>query len=86
MRGRLVERLMEANFKVPTPIQRQAVPILCGGDELLAIAPTGSGKTLAFLLPIIMKLKRHEEGGPRRSSWRPPRSSRTIRAHFAHFI
>ena len=63
--GRLVERLMEANFKVPTPIQRQAVPILCGGDELLAIAPTGSGKTLAFLLPIIMKLKRHEEGGPR---------------------
>jgi len=63
--GRLVERLLEANFKVPTPIQRQAVPILCGGNELLAIAPTGSGKTLAFLLPIIMKLKKHEEGGPR---------------------
>jgi ATP-dependent RNA helicase DDX52/ROK1 len=63
--SRLLERMREANFKEPTPIQRQAVPILCAGDELLAIAPTGSGKTLAFLLPIIMKLKSHEEGGPR---------------------
>jgi len=63
--ARLVERLREAKFMEPTAIQRQAVPILCGGDELLAIAPTGSGKTLAFLLPIVMKLKAHEEGGPR---------------------
>jgi ATP-dependent RNA helicase DDX52/ROK1 len=63
--SRLLERMREANFTEPTPIQRQAVPILCAGDELLAIAPTGSGKTLAFLLPIIMKLKSHEEGGPR---------------------
>ena len=78
---------MEANFKVPTPIQRQAVPILCGGDELLAIAPTGSGKTLAFLLPIIMKLKRHEEGGRARAPLGAHQGARgTIRAHFAHFI
>jgi ATP-dependent RNA helicase DDX52/ROK1 len=62
---RLLERVREANFKEPTPIQRQAVPILCSGSELLAIAPTGSGKTLAFLLPIIMKLRTHEEGGAR---------------------
>ena len=62
---RLLERMREANFKEPTPIQRQAVPILCSGSELLAIAPTGSGKTLAFLLPIIMKLGTHEEGGAR---------------------
>lgn len=63
--SRLVERLSEAKFTEPTPIQRQAIPILCGGNELLAIAPTGSGKTLAFLLPIVMKLKAHKEGGPR---------------------
>ena len=63
--GRLLERMREAKFLEPTPIQRQAVPILCGKNELLAIAPTGSGKTLAFLLPIIMKLKAHKEGGAR---------------------
>ena len=62
---RLLERMREAKFLEPTAIQRQAVPILCGRNELLAVAPTGSGKTLAFLLPIIIKLKAHKEGGAR---------------------
>lgn len=42
----------------PTPIQRQAVPALLAGLELLAVAPTGSGKTLAYLLPILLSLSR----------------------------
>jgi ATP-dependent RNA helicase DDX52/ROK1 len=36
----LMQRLTEAGFSDPTPIQRQAVPILLGGHELLAVAPT----------------------------------------------
>ena len=64
---KMLERLREAGFLEPTPIQRQAIPILLEGSELLAVAPTGSGKTLAFLLPMVTKLasKDDEAGGPR---------------------
>ena len=63
----LLSRLKEAGFDEPTPIQRQAIPLLLENHELLAVAPTGSGKTLAFLLPIIVSLrsKDDEAGGPR---------------------
>lgn len=50
---------------MPTPVQRQAVPCLLAGRELLAVAQTGSGKTLAFLLPILLALKSHAPGGIR---------------------
>ena len=40
---RLLSNLAESGFRDPTPIQRQAVPALLAGRELLAIAPTGSG-------------------------------------------
>ncbi|CAA6662139.1 unnamed protein product [Spirodela intermedia] len=53
----LLRNLAERGFKEPTPIQRQAIPVLLSGRECFACAPTGSGKTLAFLLPLIMKLK-----------------------------
>ena len=63
----LMRRLAEAGFDEPTPIQRQAIPILLEANELLAIAPTGSGKTLSFLLPIVVKLRTRDDdaGGPR---------------------
>lgn len=62
---RLLTRLGEAGFAEPTPIQRQAVPLLLEGNDLLAVAPTGSGKTLAFLLPILVGLSAGSEGGDR---------------------
>ncbi|KIY97098.1 DEAD-box ATP-dependent RNA helicase 57, partial [Monoraphidium neglectum] len=61
---RLRAALAGAGWADPTPIQRQAVPALLEGRELLAIAPTGSGKTLAFLLPVVAALRRaRNEGG-----------------------
>lgn len=53
----LLQNLTELGFKEPTPIQRQAIPVLLSGRECFACAPTGSGKTLAFLFPIFMKLE-----------------------------
>jgi len=44
------------NFKVPTPIQTQAIPVALAGKDLIGIAQTGTGKTLAFGLPILQKL------------------------------
>ncbi|KAG0484320.1 hypothetical protein HPP92_008399 [Vanilla planifolia] len=59
----LWHNLLDLKFKNPTPIQRQAIPILLSGRECFACAPTGSGKTLAFLLPMLMKIKRGAKDG-----------------------
>lgn len=61
----ILRYLAELGFKEPTPIQRQAIPILLSGRECFACAPTGSGKTLAFICPILMKLKPGSKDGIR---------------------
>jgi ATP-dependent RNA helicase RhlE len=40
----------------PTPVQRQAIPHVLAGRDLLALAQTGTGKTAAFALPILQRL------------------------------
>jgi len=55
----LQQRLANAQFITPTPIQAQAIPCALEGKDVLATAQTGTGKTLAFLIPIIEMLQ-HE--------------------------
>ncbi|HEU5316400.1 MAG TPA: DEAD/DEAH box helicase [Chloroflexota bacterium] len=45
--------LAELGFDVPTPIQREAVPPLLAGRDVVAQAQTGTGKTAAFGIPIV---------------------------------
>ena len=52
----LQEALTEAGYTLPTPIQKQAVPALLDGRDLVGIAQTGTGKTAAFALPILHRL------------------------------
>ncbi|KAJ8601131.1 hypothetical protein CTAYLR_008833 [Chrysophaeum taylorii] len=40
-------------FEEPFPIQKQAIPALMSGRDVIGIAKTGSGKTLAFVLPAV---------------------------------
>lgn len=40
----------------PTPIQREVIPVVLAGRDVLAIAPTGTGKTAAALLPVLARL------------------------------
>ncbi len=49
----LADRLQQAGFTAPTPIQSAAIPLALEGRDLLAQAKRGSGKTLAFLIPLI---------------------------------
>jgi ATP-dependent RNA helicase DDX54/DBP10 len=47
-------------YKVPTPVQRKALPIVLAGMDMVCMARTGSGKTCVFLLPLMQKVKKHD--------------------------
>eukprot|EP00897_Mesotaenium_endlicherianum_P001348 jgi/Mesen1/1240/ME000129S00344 len=64
-RDYLLQNLKAMGLRDPSPIQRQAIPVLLSGREVFACAPTGSGKTVAFLVPILMKLKAPSKDGIR---------------------
>jgi ATP-dependent RNA helicase DeaD len=49
----LVATLSELGYEEPTPIQREAIPTLLSGRDILGQAATGTGKTAAFSLPIL---------------------------------
>ena len=66
----IVRALLSEGYAEPTPIQRQTIPALLAGRDLLGIAQTGTGKTAAFVLPILQRLS--EETG--RSEPRRPRA------------
>ncbi len=52
----LVKTLGALGYEEPTPIQRQAIPPLMEGRDLMGQAATGTGKTAAFALPILERL------------------------------
>ncbi len=52
----LLRGIAALGFESPTPIQRDAIPPVLAGRDVLACAMTGSGKTAAFLLPILHRL------------------------------
>lgn len=51
---------MDLGYKIPTPIQEQAAPIILKGQDLAGLAQTGTGKTAAFLLPLIDRVLRSQ--------------------------
>jgi ATP-dependent RNA helicase DeaD len=52
----LLTALATLGYEEPTPVQREAIPIVLAGRDLLAQAATGTGKTAAFALPMIQRL------------------------------
>jgi ATP-dependent RNA helicase RhlE len=54
--SRILTALKNKGYTTPTPIQKQSIPILLEGFDLLGTAQTGTGKTAAFTIPIVQHL------------------------------
>ena len=52
----LVKAVTALGYEEATPIQREAIPLLLSGRDLIGQAGTGTGKTAAFALPLIDRL------------------------------
>ncbi|HZF47110.1 MAG TPA: DEAD/DEAH box helicase [Polyangiaceae bacterium] len=57
---RILRSLTELGYEEPTPIQREAIPPLLAGRDLVGQAATGTGKTAAFALPLLQLLAGRE--------------------------
>ncbi|XP_041369379.1 probable ATP-dependent RNA helicase DDX56 [Gigantopelta aegis] len=53
---RILKAISSLGWRVPTPIQERAIPLVLEGKDVLARARTGSGKTAAFIIPLIHKI------------------------------
>lgn len=71
--------IQKMGYQQPTPVQRQALPILMTGVDAVVMARTGSGKTAAFVIPLLEKLiqekKQEVESGSNRQQ---PRGIRGV--------
>jgi ATP-dependent RNA helicase DeaD len=57
MSAEILKALEENGFKMPFPIQEEAIPYILKGVDVIGQAHTGTGKTAAFSLPLLTKLK-----------------------------
>jgi ATP-dependent RNA helicase RhlE len=65
----LLRAVANQGYSKPTPVQRQAIPVILEGKDILAGAQTGTGKTAGFALPLLQRL-----------SERPRVKEKTVRA------
>ena len=54
--ARLVDTLTAMGYEEPTPIQRESIPPLLLGRDMIGQAATGTGKTAAFALPLLHRI------------------------------
>jgi len=64
----LTKTLAELGYEEPTPVQRETIPPLLQGRDLIGQAATGTGKTAAFALPIIQRIVEMGKDRPRPSA------------------
>ena len=65
LKRQFLDAIEALGYRLPTPIQSQAIPRILSGQDLIGVAQTGTGKTGAYLLPILQKLRGRQDGQPR---------------------
>src|SRR5687767_14530198 len=58
----LVAAGVSLGYEEPTPVQRETIPVMLSGRDLLAQAATGTGKTAAFALPMLQGIAAKDPG------------------------
>lgn len=53
----ILNAINEAGFTEPSPVQKEAIPLVLEGHDLIAQAQTGTGKTAAFGLPMMSMME-----------------------------
>jgi ATP-dependent RNA helicase RhlE len=66
LRPELLRAVAAQGYTDPTPVQREAIPHVLAGRDLMAGAQTGTGKTAAFVLPMLQRLAATPPRGDRR--------------------
>uniref|UniRef100_A0A6G3MG16 RNA helicase n=1 Tax=Henneguya salminicola TaxID=69463 RepID=A0A6G3MG16_HENSL len=56
LKDELIEICTKLDWKIPTKIQAEVLPLAFQGKDIIGLAETGSGKTGAFALPILQAL------------------------------
>jgi len=59
----LLRAVADQGYTEPTPVQREAIPLVLAGRDILAGAQTGTGKTAAFVLPMLQILNAERTPG-----------------------
>ncbi|MBD3807720.1 MAG: DEAD/DEAH box helicase [Epsilonproteobacteria bacterium] len=57
IRDDLKATLKNSGLEIMTPVQKDVIPAIMNGDDVIVQAKTGSGKTISFVLPVIQKLE-----------------------------
>ena len=73
----LVAAVTALGYEEATPVQREAIPPLLAGRDLLGQAATGTGKTAAFALPMIHRLMTEQRAPEQIGTARDSRDGRT---------
>jgi ATP-dependent RNA helicase RhlE len=56
----ILKAIEELGYDTPSPIQKQAIPAVLSGKDVMAAAQTGTGKTAGFTLPILERLDNNQ--------------------------
>jgi len=52
----ILKAVTDLDYATPTEVQKQAIPVVLSGRDLIAAAQTGTGKTASFVLPLLEML------------------------------
>ena len=79
----ILRAIKRKGYRLPTPIQRRALPPALAGHDVVAMARTGSGKTAAFAIPVVAALRRHSPRAGARAVVLSPARELALQTHAA---